>query len=59
MTLSQQFGKPDFFGHCPFTKLVHDVEKLGSTAKIFVKFIQRFDIHKISTVFQQPFTKRC
>ena len=42
MTLSQKFQKSDFFGHCSFTKLFHDVEKLRRKPKIFVKVIQRF-----------------
>ena len=42
MTLSQKFQKSDFFGHCSFTQLFHDVEKLRRKPKIFVKVIQRF-----------------
>ena len=42
MTLSQKFQKSDFLGHCSFTQLFHDVEKLRRKTKIFVKVIQRF-----------------
>ena len=42
MTLSQKFQKSDFFGHCYFTQLFHDVNKFRWTPKIFVKVIQRF-----------------
>ena len=42
MTLSQKFQKSDFLGHCSFTQLFHDVEKLRRKPKIFVKVIQRF-----------------
>ena len=42
MTLSQKFWKNDFFGHCSFPQLFHDVEKLRRTMKTFVKVIQRF-----------------
>ena len=34
--------KSDFLGHCSFTQLFHDVEKLRRKPKIFVKVIQRF-----------------
>ena len=39
MTLSQKFQKSDFLGHCSFTQLVHDVEKLRRKPKIFVKIL--------------------
>ena len=42
VTLSQKFQKSDFLGHCSFTQLFHDVEKLMRKPKIFVKVIQRF-----------------
>ena len=42
MTLSQKFQKSDFLGHCSFTQLFHDVEKLRRKPKIFVNVIQRF-----------------
>ena len=42
MTLSQKYQKSDFLGHCSFTQLFHDVEKLRRKPKIFVKVIQRF-----------------
>ena len=41
MTLSQKCQKSDFLGHCSFTQLFHDVEKLRRKTKIFVKIIQR------------------
>ena len=42
MTLSQKCQKSDFLGHCSFTQLFHDVEKLRRKPKIFVKDIRRF-----------------
>ena len=42
MMLSQKCRKSDFLGHCSFTQLFHDVEKLRRKPKIFVKVIQRF-----------------
>ena len=42
MTLGQKFQKSDFLGHCLFTQLFYDVEKLRRKPKIFVKVIQRF-----------------
>ena len=44
MTLSQKLKKKkhSFFGHCSFTQLFHDVEKLRRKYKICVKVIQRF-----------------
>ena len=42
MTLSQKFQKSDFFAHCSFTQLFHNVQKLSRKLKIFVKVIQRF-----------------
>ena len=42
MTFSQKCKKSDFLGHCSFTQLFHDVEKLRRKPKIFVKVIQRF-----------------
>ena len=41
MTLTQQFGKSDFFGHRSFTQLIHNVVKFRKKPKIFVKVIQR------------------
>ena len=41
MTLSQKFQKSDFLGHCSFTQLFHDVEKLMRKPKIFVMVIRR------------------
>ena len=34
--------KSDFLGHCSFTQLFHDAEKLRRKPKIFVKVIQSF-----------------
>ena len=42
MTLSQKIQKSDFLGHCSFTQLFYNVEKLRRKPKIFVKVIQRF-----------------
>ena len=42
MTLSQKFQKSDFLGHCSFTQLFRDVEKLRRKPKIFMNVIQRF-----------------
>ena len=42
MTLSQKCQKSDFLGHYSFTQLFHDVQKLRSKPKIFVKVLQRF-----------------
>ena len=42
MTLSQKCQTNDFLGHCSFTQLFHDVEKLRRKPKIFVKVIRRF-----------------
>ena len=33
MTLSQKFQKSDFLGHCSFTQLFYDVEKLRRKQK--------------------------
>ena len=45
MTLSQKCQKKnDFLGHCCFTQLFHEVEKLRRKPKIFVKVMQRFDL---------------
>ena len=40
MTLSQKCQKSDFWGHCSFEQIFHDVEKLRRKPKIFVKVIQ-------------------
>ena len=42
MKLSQKCQKNDSLGHCSFTQLFHDVEKLMRKPKLFVKVIQRF-----------------
>ena len=42
MTLSQKCQKSDFLGHCSFTQLFHDVEKLRRKPKKILKVIQRF-----------------
>ena len=42
MTLSQKCQKSDFSGHCSFTQLVHDVEKLRRKPKTNPEVIQRF-----------------
>ena len=40
--LESKFQKSDLLGHCSFTQIVHDVEKLRRKHKIFTKVIQRF-----------------
>ena len=41
-SLSQKFQKNDSLGHCSFTQIFHNVEKLRRKPKIFMKVIQRF-----------------
>ena len=40
--VQSKISKSDFLGHCSFTPIFHDVEKLRRKPKIFVKVIQRF-----------------
>ena len=54
MTLSQKCQKSDFLGHCSFTQLFHDVEKLRRKPKIFVKVIRRFSYAQhVSVIFKK------
>ena len=44
--------KNNFLGHCSFTQLLHDVEKLRRKPKIFMKVIRRFwDVHHVGWIF--------
>ena len=55
MTLSQKFQKSDFLGHCSFTQLFHDAEKLRRKPKTFVKVIQRFwYVQDVGLIFFYP-----
>ena len=40
--VKSKIQKSDFLGHCSFTQLIYDVEKLRRKPKIFVKVIQNF-----------------
>ena len=53
MMLILKMIKSDFLGHCSFTQLLDDVEKLKRKPKTFVEVIQRFwYVQHVGSIFK-------